>query len=945
MKVSNIFKKNSTAQRRQKFLATAGLTCIGLAALLTNDDGSQNHTIELVMQETSEIAASSAQKALSDTATQVSDAEPISTQIQNDKHVNNNSYSDDLAQTSREFDGLDAIDNSPVLMKHVSEKTAAGNYSVTKIVEVDFKYPLIRVVEHFSDNGVSSPRLVQRSYMVADHLSVKLQDGVDFDVLTALAQSQGYQIRKQYQHSSYALVSFALENTDSLEKAQAFLAEHTNDIAYAEADYLRTLTAVVPNDPSFYRQNHLDYVRVPGNNGQDDNIGAWQAWERRTDALKDNGEYVLIGIIDTGIAIEHEDLINNIWENPNEIPDNGVDDDGNGFIDDVYGWNFFTDSNGGTAGGHGTHVAGIAAAEGNNGIGISGVAWRAKLVSANIFGSGITTGADAAEATRYFVDLGVDVMNASYGAREFMQVECDAIQEAHDAGILFVTSAGNALRNLDLSGNDQYPAECDVDNIIVVGSGSTRLHDLEDGFSNYGANAVDIVAPPWAYSTYNWDPDEPEGSYEYLEGTSMSTPMVTGAAALLMAEHPELSHVEIKALMMDTATRATPLEGTSQTGMLNVARAMNYDVSTSPANVVSIFASADDGNVPENTMDGNPDTRWSALGYGQTITFELSDANVLSAVDIQWLKGDQRSAKFSIESSLDGTEWQVVYGGVYRDEVLEQSSGSSADMEHYPVLNAEARYVRISGYGNTSNDWNSIIEAVIQVYDESAQVVLNAPTSLLASEQNTTVELSWNDLSEGESAYQVRRRASGGSWSTVANLAANSESYYDTDVIAGSTYEYRVRALDGGTNGPLSNSAIITLDEGTTAGRLTVTGAVASSDDGNIAENTLDGTTDTRWSSLGHGQWIDYSLGGVKTISSVDIAWYKGDQRYAFFTLSVQLNNGDWVEVYNGTSSGTTLDLETIVIDPVQADTLRYTGFGNSSNNWNSVTELEISGY
>lgn len=945
MQIRNMFTVGDNAQKFKKVTA-AGLACIGLAAFLAGEGESQKHDVEVVVLEVDQVPVGRDKNALSATVEQRVNVGVSSAQSAKVEFIGNNS-SQTLTRVDTNLVGFERILNSPVVMESVSEKDASGTYSVTKIVETEFKYPLIRIVEDFSDDSQSAPRLLKRSFMVADHLTVKLHEGVNLDVLTSLANSQGYHIRKTYQRSNYALVSFKLKSADSLEKALAFFAQHSNDVVYAEVDYLRVPTALVPNDPNFYRQNHLDYIRDPdSNNGQDDNIGAWQAWERRTDTLKDNGEYVLVGIIDTGISLDHEDLVNNIWQNPNEIADNGIDDDNNGFIDDISGWNFNANSNDtSSSGGHGTHVAGIVAAEGNNGVGVSGVVWRAKLISADIFGTGITTGADAAEATRYLVDLEVDLINASYGARNFMQVECDAIEEAHDVGILFVTSAGNALRNLDLEGNDQYPAECDVDNVITVGGGSTRLHDLEDGQSNYGENAVDIIAPIWAYSTYIWDPEEPEGSYEYLEGTSMSAPMVTGAAALLIAEHPQLSHLDIKSLLMNTATRATPIKGTSQSGMMNIARAINFDVPTRAAEVVSIFASSDDGNVAENAKDDNPDTRWSALGYGETITFELSNRYVLSAVDIQWLKGDQRAAKFSIESSVDGVSWEVIYGGVYRDEVLEQSSGATSELEHYPVLNVEARYVRIKGYGNTVNDWNSIIETVIHVYDETAQVLLSAPASLTAVEQEITVLLAWSDLSDGEDAYQVRRRIIGGSWSTIANLSANTESYLDTNVVAGSTYEYTVRAIDGSTNGPLSNVTSITLDNGTAVRQLYIAGVNASSDDGNVAENAQDKHLETRWSSLGHGQWIDFSLESVKTISNVNIAWFKGNERNAYFTLSVRANDGGWAEVYSGTASGTTLNLEPIAISPIQADALRYTGFGNSANNWNSITELEIEGY
>lgn len=132
---------------------------------------------------------------------------------------------------------------------------------------------------------------------------------------------------------------------------------------------------------------------------------------------------------------------------------------------------------------------------------------------------------------------------------------------------------------------------------------------------------------------------------------------------------------------------------------------------------------------------------------------------------------------------------------------------------------------------------------------------------------------------------------------------------------------------------------------GPSIGKLAISSVSASSDDGNVPANTLDNNLDTRWSSLGDNEWIDYSLGSVKTITAVNIAWFKGNQRTSSFTLSARSNSGNWIEVFSGSASGSTLALESIDITDIQADTLRYTGFGNSSNNWNSVTELEIEGY
>lgn len=848
--------------------------------------------------------------------------------------------------------GLERIANSPLVFGIEYMRNGRGELIATKVVRADFKYPFIRIQEKLHEAAAPATTAAQRAFMVADHVSLKLQPGVGPERLSELAEAQGYTVRKLYRGSSHALVSFPLEAADSLEAAKDYFERYPQEIAYVEVDYLRAPASIAPNDPNFHRQGYLSRVRTTEPSFSTvDNIGASQAWERRTDAVKENGDRVVIGVLDTGIYLEHEDLANNIWTNPNEIANNGIDDDGNGYIDDVVGWDFVADSNQQSPhGGHGTHVAGIIAAEGDNGVGVSGIAWNAALVSAQIYGAGAASGADIAEAIRYLVGLDVDLINGSFGGSGSMQAECDAIQEAHEAGILYFASAGNGSVDLDAEGVDYFPAECDVDNVVVVGAGSTREQDLEEGVSNYGESAVDIVAPLYAYSTYIWDENEPTGSYEYLEGTSQSTPMVTGAAALLVAEHPHLSHTEIKALLMSTATKAAPLEGLSQSGLLNLSRAINHDKATKVAGVAQVIASGDDGNVAGNAIDGDPNTRWSSLGDGESLTFELSEPSLLAALEIQWFKGDQRAAKFSIESSLDGITWDVLHGGLWQGESLEQSSGSSAELERYEVLNHDANYVRITGYGNTSNQWNSIREVVIHAYDDEAEeptVELLAPSALAGHESEGAVELNWTDESTDEESYEILRRLSGGSWSSLASLAANSESYTDTSVSPGETYEYTVRANAGANLGPQATTVSVTLDDDNTpvGEPLFIGGVSASSHDGNGPSNTVDGSLSTRWSANGDGQWIDFSLEGEKTITEVNLAWYKGDQRAAHFTLSVQTAGGAWVELYSGTASGSTAGFETFTVGPVSGDTLRYTGFGNTSNSWNSVSEVQIIGY
>lgn len=289
------------------------------------------------------------------------------------------------------------------------------------------------------------------------------------------------------------------------------------DIDIAEPDYIFKINDI-PNDPN--------YNSLYGMN----KISASEAWEQVEDC-----SHVLVGIVDTGIDIYHEDLSGNIWSNPNEIV-NGIDDDGNGFIDDIHGWNFIENNNDITdLNSHGTHVAGTIGAVGNNGIGVAGVARNAKLIGLRFLdASGSGYDSNAIKAIEYANHMGISITNNSYGGGEYSQIFRDVIAEGNS---LFVASAGN-----DSSDNDHspiYPASYDCDNIISVAS--TDSADHLSYFSNYGYNTVHIAAPG-----SNILSTIPGNKYGEKSGTSMASPHVVGAAALIKAYNKGISAVEIK---------------------------------------------------------------------------------------------------------------------------------------------------------------------------------------------------------------------------------------------------------------------------------------------------------------------------------------------------------------------------------------------------------------
>jgi subtilisin family serine protease/fibronectin type 3 domain-containing protein/methionine-rich copper-binding protein CopC len=337
-------------------------------------------------------------------------------------------------------------------------------------------------------------------------------------------------------------------------------------VLYAEPNYTIRL-AQMPEDPQFSSLWGMHNVGQTGGTFDAD-IDAPEAW----DITVGSGTTV-VAVIDTGVDYTHEDLAANIWTNRNEVPGDGLDNDGNGYVDDVHGYDFINgDGDPMDDHNHGTHVAGTIGAVGDNGIGVAGVNWKVQIMALKFLGAdGSGTTADAIEALEYAVANGATISNASWGGDPYSQALYDAIASARDADHVFVTAAGNGNIFGIGQNNDSkpfYPASYNLDNIIAVAA--IDQNDNRAMFSNYGATSVDLGAPGVSIlSTTRGD------GYGSMSGTSMATPHVAGVAALIRDFEPQLGYRDVIDRMLSTVEPIDSLSGITVTGgRLNAAAAV-----------------------------------------------------------------------------------------------------------------------------------------------------------------------------------------------------------------------------------------------------------------------------------------------------------------------------------------------------------------------------------
>ena len=503
-------------------------------------------------------------------------------------------------------------------------------------------------------------------------------------------------------------------------------------VEYAEPDYI-VRASVIPNDPGFGNLWGM-------NRTNDADIDAPEGW----DIFRGNANFP-VGVIDTGVQYTHPDLAANIWTNPGEIAGNGIDDDGNGFIDDTRGWDFVNnDNNPMDDNGHGTHCAGTIGGVGNNGIGVVGVMWTTKIVPLKFLGANGSGSITAAlGCLQYATGKGIKVSSNSWGGGGYSQSFFNAIESSKAIGHIFVAAAGNSGTNNDTT--PSYPASYTNDNVIAVAS--TTNTDAMSSFSQYGLTSVDIGAPGSSiYSTY------PTNSYATLSGTSMATPHVAGVVTSVYGQNTSWTYTQVRSRVLSTARPIAALNGRCVTGgVVNLAAALVNNNSTPTISVTS----------PANGLVVAAGTAVSLSGTAN----DTQDGNITA--NIQW------------SSNLQGA---LGTGGSVNAATLA------------PGTHTITATVADSG-GLTASATRSVTVNAV------AGTVPGGPSGVRVYRVNGIANVTWIDNSANEWGFQVeRQRSVGGVWGSdtiVGGTAANVTALLNAPPATGATWRYRVRAFNG----------------------------------------------------------------------------------------------------------------------------------------------------
>ena len=445
----------------------------------------------------------------------------------------------------------------------------------------DLGYP-VRVEQLVRKTGDSHvAQILGQREMAAHRVLARAPSGASLEQLQELAAAVGLGTVRSVGSGGWHEIELRALSLEAVPEALSRLApwkqpEGGRSWICAEPDYI-ALASLAPNDERFLSGEQWGLSNDGRNGGVAAvDIAAEAAWD-----IRSNAEALVVAVIDSGVDLEHEDLRANLWLNEDEIPGNGIDDDANGYVDDVHGIDAAArDSDPSDSNGHGTHSAGTIGAVGNNRIGTTGVAWQARIMPLKFISSkGAGAVSDAVELIDYAIDNGARVLSNSWGTGAYSQALADAAQRAAEREVVLVASAGNFGKDADLYPN--YPASFEHANIVSVAA--MRRDGGLASFSNYGRASVDLAAPGESIlSTWGGEGE----AYKELSGTSMAVPFVSGAVALAMAEYPEDGAVQQVNRLMASVERRDGLKGFVGTGgSLNLQKTLAREQAPNPPRI------------------------------------------------------------------------------------------------------------------------------------------------------------------------------------------------------------------------------------------------------------------------------------------------------------------------------------------------------------------------
>lgn len=527
-------------------------------------------------------------------------------------------------------------------------------------------------------------------------------------------------------------------------------------VAHIEPNYRRYL-AVAPDDEYYTSELHLEQ-------SNDHDIDAELAWDMST-----GDRTVIVAVIDSGTDIDHPDLVDNIWTNPNEIAGNNIDDDGNGYVDDIHGWDMIEDDNdpspvptgdsfNDTYVLHGTHVAGIIGATGNNALGVTGVNWKVSIMPIRIFDDdGLSTTSAVIDAIAYAQVNGAKVMNMSYGGYFYSELEDEAMADAYADGVLSVAAAGNDT--IDLDEIPSYPI-C-YDN--VIGVGAVDANDDTTSFTNYGNSCLDLAAPGLSILSTYYTNDSNNGftdDYGYLSGTSMATPIVSGLAALLLSADANLTPDAIAKALIETTDPISDTELGS--GRVNAATALDYVINPLPGAVtITAYTNSDKKQkivTEQRTRETTPYFNWA-------------EPSSIQAVDGYYVyfgtdKGDP-----------------VTDGTLQTERSFAPAELTGNEIEY------RLRVKTLDDIGQTSD-----LAQFVYVVDTK----MNRPIVHTVKRVKKTIVVRWHRPKAEHAAgyYVYRSRHKTGPFKKVTTRLLTKRSYTDTTIDRDKRYYYKVRAVD-----------------------------------------------------------------------------------------------------------------------------------------------------